>query len=75
MSDDQLHILSRIYFAWSKCPELRLGQFLENACEGSLFYRKDETLAEDAERFVERRESRCPKCGTIGCTEDRDSGW
>lgn len=48
--------IERIYAAWLKAPEQRLGQLLGNACRGgmrpTLFYREDEPLADAVEQMV-----------------------
>ena len=47
-------ICDRIYAAWVKCPELRLGQLLSSVSVSAgrdLFYLEDVTLVESCERF------------------------
>ena len=41
--------------AWSKCPELRLGQLIVNATSGKpTFYVEDESLIECLNKYVDR---------------------
>lgn len=47
-------ILNRIAAVWSCCPDLRLGQLIENATDScnSLYYKEDEQLAQDLEEYI-----------------------
>ena len=47
-------ILNRIAAVWSYCPDLRLGQLIENAIGScnSLYYKEDEQLAQDLEEYI-----------------------
>jgi hypothetical protein len=50
--DEKAKIMARVLAVWKRAPELRLGQLLEAACMGSIFYRKDFRLVEDLEAWV-----------------------
>ena len=47
-------ILNRIAAVWSYCPDLRLGQLIENATGScnSLYYKEDEQLVQDLEAYA-----------------------
>lgn len=50
-------VIERIYAAWCRTPDLRLGQLIENASYGlrpNQFNVEDERLARDLEAFVKR---------------------
>jgi len=52
-------VIDRIFSAWTKAPQLRLGQLLVNANQATpmgndCFYTEDERLARLTEEFVER---------------------
>ena len=53
-------IVERVFAAWTKDPQLRLGQLLVNSLrradvdQGDLFYVEDESLAVDVESFSRR---------------------
>jgi len=48
--------IERIHAAWQSVPDLRLGQFIENACgsshQSALFYMPDDKLADLVEKYV-----------------------
>jgi len=48
-------ICNRLYAAWLKYPQLRLGQLIENARDlgVQLFYEEDYDLIKDIEKFCE----------------------
>lgn len=53
-------VIERLYAAWCKMPEQRLSQLLVNAIGitapvPEIFYREDDDVAEDVERFVKER--------------------
>ena len=54
---DKREVLDRIYAAWLKAPQLRLGQLLECALplrQDDAFYIEDWPLVEAVERMVEK---------------------
>ena len=56
-TEEKRALVERLYVAWLKCPELRLGQFLDNALIGMkphLFYLEDEPLISAAEKFAKK---------------------
>jgi len=46
-------VIERVLAVWKRAPELRLGQLLEAACMGSIFYREDFRLVEDLETWAD----------------------
>lgn len=49
---DRVTIIQYLLEVWNRAPELRLGQLLEAACTGSMFYRDDFRLVVDLEEWV-----------------------
>lgn len=45
-------LLDYLLDVWKRAPELRLGQLLEAACTGSMFYREDFRLMDDLETWI-----------------------
>ena len=52
--DQKREIVMRLLVAWQSCPQLRLGQLIENAMSpgGNIFYVEDEQLAEQVEVYA-----------------------
>jgi hypothetical protein len=45
-------VMEYILDVWKRAPELRLGQLLEAACTGIIFYRADFRLIGDLEELI-----------------------
>jgi hypothetical protein len=46
-------IVDAVLKQWLRMPELRLGQLIDNALAGDLFYAEDSEIAPALERFVD----------------------
>lgn len=49
--EQKREVIDRLYAAWLKVPDLRLGQFLSNAVS-EIFYVEDGAIADDAEAYA-----------------------
>jgi|GEM_PF-2589869 len=51
--EEKLQVIQRLYTAWCKVPELRLGQLIQSTFKGDCFYVSDDKFIKCIEELVD----------------------